>query len=69
MPLLGNQRSFARIRLNEELDESFALIDDVLKEMKLKPKNVNEEKYFIHGRTKMSFLKNKIGRASCRERV
>ena len=60
MPLLGNQRSFARIRLNEELDESFALIDDVLKEMKLKPKNVNEEKYFIHGRTKMSFLKNKF---------
>ena len=61
MPLLGNQRTFARIRINKEPDKTFELIQEILDQMKLKPKKIIKEKYFIRGKTKTSFLKNKFG--------
>jgi len=61
MPLLGNERSFARIRIDKDPNEAFELIQDVLDGLKLKPKELIKEKRFIHGKTKMSLLRNKFG--------
>lgn len=60
MPIT-NTRTFASIQVDRNPDECFEIIEKIIQELKIKPKEIIKEKKYLHGKTKLSFLKNKFG--------
>jgi len=65
MPLSGNERTFARIILEKNMDDASDIAEESLEKMKLTPKEINDELYMIKGKTKANFFKNSWGAGFC----
>jgi len=61
MPLSGNDRTFARIFVEQSIEDALDNSIKTLEKMKLKPKEVDNELHMIQGKTKANFLKNTWG--------
>ncbi len=53
-------RTHGRINLNKSSDEAYRLVQSTLNSLKFKPKEQDDEKLYIHSKTKLSWLKNKF---------
>jgi len=65
MPLSGNDRTFARIIMKDNVEDALDIAEETLEKMKLTPKEINDELYMIKGKTKSNFLKNTWGAGYC----
>ena len=55
-----DQRTYARINLSESPEEAYRLTQVILDKLKFKPKEKDDEKFYIHSKTKLSWMKNKF---------
>ena len=55
-----DQRTYARINLSESPEEEYRLTQVILDKLKFKPKEKDDEKFYIHSKTKLSWMKNKF---------
>ena len=53
-------RTFGRIYVHKTPDEAYDVTQAILQQMKLKIKEKNDETFYIHSKTKLSWLKNKF---------
>lgn len=61
MPITGDARTFARIRIDKPLDETLRLAEDVLIKTEPDHYEFDKEKNMFKGKTKFSWLKNTYG--------